>query len=66
MSFALFLLPLFLNKAWTPIAVFWFPTESVGNNPSKALEPTAVFKAPVVLLQSEPAPNDVLFEPVVV
>lgn len=34
--------------------------------PSKALEPIAVLREPVVLLQSEPAPNDVLFEPFVV
>ena len=54
-----------MYKAWAPTAVFWSPTGPIGNTPSKALEPMAVLREPLVLLQSEPAPNDVLLEPLV-
>ena len=53
----------FAYSACAPIAVFCSPFEPIAH--SKALEPIAVLREPVELLQSEPAPNDVLLLPVV-
>jgi hypothetical protein len=51
-----------MYKACTPIATFSSPVEDLGC-PSKALDPIAIFKLPVVLLQSAPEPKAVLLDP---